>query len=393
MRILLCNKFHYARGGDCVYVHNVRELLRSHGHETAVFSMRHPENMRTEWEKYFPSEVRFHAGSGSCRAVGRMLGDRETGKRFNALLDDFRPEVVHLNNVHSYLSPSIGEIAHRRGIRVVWTLHDYKLLCPRYDCMRNGTEPCEECYGDKRGVLRYGCMKDSRIASMLAYAEARTWSRERIESFTDAYICPSRFMAEKMAQGGFSPKKIKVLRNFVHASQCRRDAYDKGDYYCYLGRLSPEKGLRKLIEAANTLPYRLTVIGTGPMSEKLRGMSRPNIEYVGYREWEDIRELVGKARFCVVPSEWYENSPLSVIEALCLGTPVLGARIGGIPELIDEGENGMTFVSGDIGDLRDKIHLMYGTPFDYAGMAREACAQYDADAYYEKLTDIYTSSL
>ena len=372
-----------------MYVHNVGELLRSHGHETAVFSMRYPENIRTEWEKYFPSEVRFHVGSGAYRAVRRMLGDRETAKRFNALLDDFRPEVVHLNNVHSYLSPSVGEIAHRRGIRVVWTLHDYKLLCPRYDCMRNGTEPCEECYGDKRGVLRHGCMKGSLIASMLAYAEAGTWSRERIESFTDAYICPSRFMAEKMAQGGFSPEKIKVLHNFIDASKCGRDTYDKGDYYCYLGRLSPEKGLRKLIEAANTLPYRLTVIGTGPMSEELRGMSGPNIEYAGYRGWEDIKELVGKARFCVLPSEWYENSPLSVIESLCLGTPVLGARIGGIPELINEGENGMTFVSGDIDGLRDKIRLMYGTPFDYAGMARSMQTEYDAAAYYNRLMDIY----
>ena len=145
MKILLCNKFHYARGGDFKYVLNVEELLRSHGHETAVFSMRHPENIRTEWEKYFPSEVQFHAGSGSYRAVRRMLGDRETGKRFNALLDDFRPEVVHLNNIHSYLSPSIGEIAHRRGIRVVWTLHDYKLLCPRYDCMRSATGTIGEC--------------------------------------------------------------------------------------------------------------------------------------------------------------------------------------------------------------------------------------------------------
>lgn len=389
MKILLANKFYYRRGGDCVCTLNLEELLKAYGHEVAIFAMQHPKNLPTPWSNYFPSEISFKPGLGMMEAFLRPFGTNEVKRKFNALLDDFRPDIVHLNNIHSQLSPVIAELAHERGIRVVWTLHDYKLLCPRYDCRRNGETICEVCFEDKYNVVKYRCMKNSVVASLLAYREALKWNRERLEKYTDAFICPSRFMASKMAQGRFSKEKLHVLCNFIDTNKCSKDSYEKDSYYCYIGRLSHEKGVETLIEAANRFPHKLVVIGDGPLEEELKKRAKANIEFVGFKQWEEIKAIVGKAQFCVIPSEWYENNPLSVIEAQCLGTPVLGARIGGIPELIDENETGMTFESQNVEDLKQKIQKMFDTTFDYESIAKRARELYNAENYYLQITNLY----
>lgn len=391
MKILLANKFYYRRGGDCIYMLNLEQLLKAYGHEVAVFSMDYPENLDTPWKKYFPKNM------SKLMAFTRPFGSHEVKSTFKKLLDDFKPDVVHLNNVHTQLSPVMAELAHQRGIKVVWTLHDYKLLCPRYDCLKNGNTICETCFnGDKKACLDNKCMKGSKLASFIGYKEAVTWNRERLEACTDVFICPSQFMADKMVQGGFSKSKMRTLCNFIDVEKCKyapADGMDntdpivlpkKEDYYCFIGRLSHEKGAKTLIEAANQLPYKLVIIGGGPLMDELKSVAHTNIEFVGFKQWNDIKQLVGKARFSVIPSEWYENNPLSVIEAQCLGTPVLGANIGGIPELTD-----YTFSSGNIADLKTKIEKMWNSEFDYQQIASDAQHRYDAETYYDKLINIY----
>lgn len=390
MKILLVNKFYYRRGGDCIYMLNLEQLLKTHGHDVAVFAMDYPENIETEWKRYFPNEIKFTSGVGMLETFMRMFGLGEVKRKFNSLLNDFKPDVVHLNNIHTQLSPVIARLAHERGIKVIWTLHDYKLLCPRYDCLRNGNKVCEECFADKHKVLEYKCMKNSKLASMLAYKEAMKWSREKLESYTDAFICPSQFMQHKMAQGEFDRKKMYILCNFIDIERTRRDSYDKEDYYCFIGRLSFEKGIETLIEAARTLPYHLKIIGGGPLADILKEKAKgANIEFTGYKEWPEIKEIVGKARFSVVPSEWYENNPLSVIEAQCLGTPVLGANIGGIPELIKEGVNGMCFESRNIMDLKNKIEKMFILNVDYKQLAKSSQIRYSSEKHYNELLELY----
>lgn len=390
MRILLANKFYYRRGGDCIYMLNLEQLLNAHGHETAVFAMQYPDNLPTPWSKYFPSEIRFSPGPGMVEAFLRPFGTREVKRKFNALLDDFKPDVVHLNNIHSQLSPIIAELAHKRRIKVVWTIHDLKLLCPRYDCMRNGKMLCEECFVDKHKVLEYKCMKNSKVASFLAYREARKWNRQRLETCTDLFICPSRFMEGKMAKGGFDKHKLTTLCNFIDVDKCKKDSYtEKEDYCCFLGRISNEKGIRTLIKAANQLPYKLKIIGGGPLDTEMRTLAKSNVEFMGFRQWNDIKEIIGKARFSILPSECYENNPLTIIEAQCLGTPVLGARIGGIPELIEKGVSGLCFESKNVEDLKDKIKDMFAASFDYNTIARTAQTRYNSEAYYQKLIGLY----
>ena len=392
MKILLANKFYYRRGGDCIYMLNLEKLLKAHGHEVAVFAMDYPENLDTPWKKYFPKNM------SKLMAFTRPFGSHEVKSTFKKLLDDFKPDVVHLNNVHTQLSPVMAELAHQCGIKVVWTLHDYKLLCPRYDCLKNGNTICETCFnGDKKACLDNKCMKGSKLASFIGFKEAIVWNRERLETSTDVFICPSQFMADKMVQGGFLKSKMQTLCNFIDVEKCKFSSTDgtdytddvellpkKENYYCFIGRLSHEKGAKTLIEAANQLPYKLLIIGGGPLMNELKAVANTNIEFVGFKQWNDIKQLVGKARFSVIPSEWYENNPLSVIEAQCLGTPVLGANIGGIPELTD-----YTFSSGNIADLKTKIEKMWNSEFDYQQIAADAQHRYDAETYYDKLINIY----
>ena len=396
-RVLLVNKFYYPRGGDCIVVLNTQALLRDSGVEAEVFAMEYPENQPARYQGQFASEVQFGGGMGNrLRALKRTMGMGDVRRRFEAVLDDFKPDVVHLHNVHSYLSPVVGELAHRRGIRVVWTLHDYKLLCPRYDCLLDG-EPCEKCFkGAKRNVLTHKCMKGSLPASAVALLEAKKWNRRVLEKNTDLFVCPSEFMADKMRVGGFASAKLKVLNNFLDPVKLAHyrtadNGLPREDFYCYVGRLSNEKGVADLLEVASRLPYRLKVAGGGPLEDELKkkyaGCS--NIEFLGMLDAQGVASLLTRARLSVVPSQWYENNPLSVIESLCAATPVVGAQMGGIPELIDS-ETGVTFQPFDHETMATAITMSMTREWHHAAIARQAMARFSPESHLQTLlTDIY----
>lgn len=394
-RVLIVNKFYYRLGGDCVCALNLEHLLRDNGHEVAVFAMRHPENLPSEWDTYWPDEISFSGGAkAKLSALKRTLGLGDVVAKFNRLLDDFHPDVVHLHNIHSYLSPIVAAIAHKRGIRVVWTMHDYKLICPSYSCLRNG-KVCELCYTAPRNVLTTRCMKGSLAASAIAYMEALRWNRSRLQSYTDRFIAPSAFMASKMKQGGFPEEKISTLCNFI--SPDLLDSYSDtginngGDYYCYVGRLSEEKGVRTLLAAAASMPYTLKVAGGGPLADELKAQYSDyrNIEFLGMLGGEEVRDLLSHARFSILTSEWYENNPMGIIESLCAGCPVAGAEIGGIPELITP-ECGRTFRSGDKESLQQTVAEMWDTEFDRQAIKTKALADFAPETHYRKLMEIYS---
>ena len=351
--------------------------------------MQHPLNFKSEWEDYFLSNVNFSGNIGEkWHALERLFYSHEVKKKFSKLIDYFKPDIVHLNNIHSYISPYIGELAHEKGIKVVWSLHDYKLICPTYLCLREG-KTCELCITDSLcNVVTKKCMKNSLSASLLAYAEAIVWNKPKLVRNTDAFIAPSSFMRRKMMEGGFPEDKIFVVPHFTNRYYPPK-LYEKANYYCFVGRLSEEKGIQTLIETAKYLPYKLLIIGTGPLAEPLRKESNFNIEFVGFKEWGEIELLLGQARFLVVPSECYEVFGISTIEAQCLGTPVLGANIGGIPETINVPQSGLLFESRNAEDLREKIIQMYQTSFDYQQISKDAQERFSADKYYEEIVKLY----
>ena len=396
-RVLLVNKFYYPRGGDCIVVLNTLALLRENGVEAEVFAMEYPENLEALYQDKFAPEVTFGGGVGNrIGALKRTLGMGDVRQRFEAVLDEFKPDVVHLHNIHSYLSPVVGELAHKRGIRVVWTMHDYKLLCPRYDCLQDG-KPCELCFqGIKRNVLTHKCMKGSLAASAVAWLEAVKWNRRRLEKDTDVFVCPSEFMAGKMRQGGFDTAKIKVLNNFldpVKLKQYEGIAADsqRGDYYCYVGRLSHEKGVADLLEVASRLPYRLKVAGGGSLADELiqKYAQCDNIEFLGMLDAPAVAQLLSGARLSVIPSQWYENNPLSVVESLCAGTPVAGSQMGGIPELLDS-ESGVNFQPFDQSAMANAITESMSRQWNHAEIAHHAMQRFSPEAHLQSLVkDIY----
>lgn len=394
-RILIVNKFYYNRGGDCIVAMNTERLLQENGYDVGFFAMKYSENNPTRFSEYFAEEVNFSSGlTGKIQGLRRTLGLGNIRTSFTRILDDFKPDVVHLNNIHSYLSPVLAQMAHKRGIRVVWTLHDYKLLCPSYACLRNG-KPCELCYNDKGNVTRYRCMKGSRAASLIAWLEAKKWNRQQLEKFTHAFICPSKFMAGKMAQGGFDTKKLQVLCNFVDSEKLvqfkKNTVTHRDDYYCYVGRLSVEKGIETLLNAAAQFPHELRVAGDGPLAERLRkeyGRFQ-HIKFLGRVNAQEVSGLLSHARFSVVPSEWYENNPLSVIESLCSGTPVVGSDIGGIPELIAAGESGITYPYGSETDLKGAIEEAWDKAWNYTDMKARSLERFSPEAHLDQLLKIY----
>ncbi|WP_321517235.1 glycosyltransferase [uncultured Bacteroides sp.] len=397
-KILIVNKFFYKRGGDCTYTMNLARLLEQQNHEIAIFAMQYHENINSGWDTYYPSEVVFSGGSLKSKilATSRLMGFAGVKSSFLKILDDFKPDIVHLNNIHSYLSPIIAKLAHNRGIKVVWTLHDYKLICPAYSCLRDG-KVCELCFLEPLSVLMKKCMKRSWTASIMAYIEAKRWNRNQIEPYVDSFICPSSFMANKMKQAGYNEKKLNVLCNFIEFDKSRNACNQKADIreqaYCYIGRLSKEKGLKQLLEVATSLQYKLYIAGEGPLKDILeKKYACEKIIFLGKLDNDEVSRLLRHVQFSVLPSIWYENSPLSIIESLCMGTPVLAANIGGIPELIND-ENGLLFKPNNLNDLGDKIiYLLKKRSFNNEMIQTSSADRFSSKNYYNRLIEIYNDN-
>ncbi|MCM1006060.1 MAG: glycosyltransferase [Prevotella sp.] len=399
MRILIASKFFYPRGGAEIVAINTRRILMDRGHDVRVLAMSYPENISMREQASFPGEVNlFGSLSDKIKGAKRSLGMGDVKNAVRTALDEFKPDVVHLHNVHTYLSPLIAREAKKRGIRVVWTLHDYKLFCPAYSCRRPDGTICEECVSNKFGILRHRCMKGSFTSSLMGWLEARRWNKKLLEKVTDKYIAPSAFMASKMINAGYRPDKIEVVCNFIDpdklaAMQAVQTADTRERYICYIGRLSQEKGVETLLEAAAQANVRLKLAGRGPLLDELKAKyaGSPNIEFLGHLGATEIAQLLSGAVASVMPSECYENNPLGVIESLSIGTPVIGSQAGGIPELIVEGRDGFTYPSGDVQALAHAINRAMTTSFNREEIARNASGRFGIEQHYECLIRIYNS--
>lgn len=396
-KVLIVNKFYYPRGGDCVCAMNLESLLKEQGYDVAVYAMKYSDNIPTEYDKYFAKEIVFGGGvSNKVRAALRLLGLGDIKGSFSKILKDFQPDIVHLHNIHSYISPVVAKIAKEFGCRVVWTLHDYKLVCPSYTCLR-GERTCELCFDDKSNVLKHKCMKGSLSASVLAYLEAKRWNKDWLERYVDAFVCPSQFMAQKMAQAGFDKRKLHVICNFIDPTKMSifksMPTTERQDYYIFVGRLSPEKGVKTLLKVASKLPYTLKVAGDGPLLKYLRTeyASCANVEFLGRRNAEEVSHLLAHAKISVVPSEWYENNPLSVIESLCAGTPVIGANIGGIPELISD-ECGYIYDAGSVKMLENMVNKAFQEQWDNESIKSKSLLRFSPNIYYSSIQSMYKTN-
>lgn len=401
MRILIVSKFFYPRGGACMVAIGTRDLLIKAGHNVRVFAMTYPENLDIPDARHYASQIDFKSGLiGKIKAFKRLVGKGDVAGSFRRVLNDFNPDIVHLHNIHSYLSPIVGELAHEYGAKVVWTLHDFKLLCPAYTFRKGDGGICHCISMNDCQIIRYRCLKNSYLQSAMAYIEALEWSRQRINMNTDIFISPSRFMRDKMVCGGFDPGKIQILHNFIDPEKQKLLKQEEpvqdhdSPFFAYTGRLSEEKGLETLTTAAISAGVTVKIAGDGPLRARLEKMSAEHegIKLTGRLNACDVARMQREAIACLCPSEWFENNPLAVIESLCAGTPVIGADIGGIPELIEPGINGLLYPTSDTKSLSDILKNFRTEDFDRTRIAEEASHRFSSEQYISGLLDIYKSN-
>lgn len=365
MKILMVNKFLYPNGGSETYIFELGRQFQAMGHEVQYFGMEHEGRCVGNRVNAYTSDMDFHGGSKLAKLTYplKTIYSDEARQKIRLVLDDFQPDVVHLNNFNYQLTPSILlEIDkwHRESghaCRVLYTAHDYQLVCPNHMLYRNG-QTCEACLGGHFGHCVSGkCIHGSTAKSVVGCMEALFWHAKKTYKLIDTVICCSEFMKKKLDTDPVFAGKTVVMHNFIAHIKPPRDVEKKG-YVLYFGRFSKEKGIATLMEAARRLEdIPFVFAGNGEMTDGLKGIA--NAQYIGFKSGTELSRWIEQAGVSVCPSEWYENCPFSVMESIAHGTPVIGADIGGIPELIAEGKNGLLFESGNVDDLCAKIRALW----------------------------------
>jgi glycosyltransferase involved in cell wall biosynthesis len=405
MKVLAVNKYYYVKGGAERYYFELARILEGHGDEVVPFAMRDELNEETPYERYFVSHEAFDGSAGFAdrlRAAARVIYSVEARRRIEQIVNATAPDVAHLHNIAHQLSPSILYGLRARGVPVVQTLHDYKLVCPNYQMFVRGAT-CERCatWRYYNAVLTK-CMRGSLTASALVAAEAYVHRMLRTyDENVDVFIAPSAQLRDRMIAHGIDGGKIVHLPYSISLEGYSPNFAHEG-YAAYVGRLSGGKGLRTLLRAHGMAPsVVLKIIGTGPLEGELReSVAREgvgNVEFVGHMSGRQLADLVAGALFVVVPSECFENSPLTVYEAFARGKAVVGSRIGGIPELVSEGETGLIFGPGRDEELAECMAALWDDPARAIEMGRSARQrverEYGPEPHYERIKEIYKRAM
>lgn len=398
MKILTVNKFLFKKGGSETYILKLGEQLKNMGCEVQYFGMEHQGNCVFNNAGQYTSDMDFHTAS-PLKKISYSLKtvySKEAKAKIKAVLNDFKPDVVHLNNFNYQLTPSIilgiKEFEKESGkkIKTVYTAHDYQLICPNHMLYSNN-EICEKCTGGNfNECLKNKCIHGSAAKSLMGTIEAKYWNKRRVYENIDTVICPTEFMKNKLETNPIFRGKTVVLHNFTdNEATIDKDAQTskKDDYVLYFGRFDEEKGV-KLFDGLNDI--NLVCAGAGNLEDFINSL--PNAKNVGFKTGEELNELIKNAACTIYPSIWYENCPFSVMESINSGTPVVGANIGGIPELIKNGENGFLFEPGNKKDLALKVKMILNNK-NLAREMSENCFNTKFDnvrEYAEKLIEIYT---
>lgn len=410
--------YHYPYGGTEAMMLSIEKILELHGHKSVFFSMKHPENLYCKDSDYFMPYVNLNNSPGiinKLKAAGRLLYSFEARRRISRLLEDYSIDIAHLHSICHHISPSILHELKTRKIPMVMTFHSYKVVCASYHLEIKG-RPCEACSGGRfYMIVKNKCVKNSLFKSALCASEMYLHHNILdIYGNIDIFIAPSLFLKNKILEMGFK-KDIVYLPNFIDVKKFEEldiereeGKADKKKCIVYFGRLAPVKGLWTMLDAVKMMAndknknnVEVKIIGEGPIGEELRkkvkseGLDR--VHFLGYMKGNDLYREIIKSSAVVLPSECYENSPISVLEAFALGIPVIGSRIGGIPEFVKDNETGLTFDPGSQQDLYSKMKILLDNPEKAAEMGRKARAfvekELTAEKYYEKLMEIYKQAI
>ena len=364
-KILIVNKFLYPNGGSETYIFKIGEELKKKGYDVEYFGMDDERNVVGNAVESYTSNMNFHTGKlAKLLYPFKIIYSVEARKAIRKVLDNFKPDIVHLNNFNFQLTPSIifeikkYEKQTGNKVKIIYTAHDYQLVCPNH-MMRcpKAEQNCEKCInGAYINCVKGSCIHGSRVKSILGAVEGYFYSIFKAYQYIDTVICPSKFIQQKLEHHPQLKGKTVMMHNFstVDIKDTKKKKLEKEDYVLYFGRYSKEKGIETLLEVCKELSHIPFVFaGKGPLEEQVNQVK--NIENKGFLNGEELENLIKKARFSIYPSEWYENCPFSVMESIQYGTPVIGADIGGIPELIDEDITGKLYMSGNKKELSDTI--------------------------------------
>jgi glycosyltransferase involved in cell wall biosynthesis len=406
MNVLMVNKYlfqnAYPAGGPESYLFRTEALLKQYGHSVVLFGMEKNAQVSAEMCEYLAPWVDYNEPGKSLREQIRtavnMIYSRSAERKMTRLLDATQMQVAHFHNIYHQLSPSIFRPVRRRNIPIVLTAHDYKMACPNYRLYTHDGI-CFRCVRGKyyHGVI-HRCVKNSTSASLLASVEMYVHHTilDIYRKNIDVVIAPSAFTRDVLIKAGFSPQRVQVLPYFIDASSFR-PRYDSDDYIVYLGRLVFEKGIYTLLEAMRGLPTRLVIVGDGPeralLQAQIESFDLHNVRLIGSKSGQELADLIRGAKFVVVPSEWHDNSPIVIYEAFAWGKPVIGARVGGIPSLIEDHVTGLLFEAGQAKELREHINYLAVHSELVAEMGVKARhkveSEYSAKIHYDKLMTIY----
>jgi glycosyltransferase involved in cell wall biosynthesis len=400
MRILFCNKYNYAFSGTEVYLFEAMELMRSRGHEVALFSMADPRGSPTPYDRHFVPHIDFKKQGGwlhKAGLAGRAIYSRDARRRIRGMIAEFRPDVAHVRNVYHHLSPSILWELRAQKVPVVYHLNDFKVLCASYNLVLRG-EACEACKGGEFWhALKEKCYPGfGARMTLVAEAYVHKWVGT-YRKCVDCFLAPSQFVRDKFVEHGWDAAKFEVLPHFQPVKEVRERTPENAPLL-YFGRLSREKGVDDLLRAMQRLPeLRLIVAGDGPERgrlEQLAGQMRlSNVEFAGHLRGEELERAIASSRFTVLPSHAYETLGKTILESYAEGRAVVATDLGSRRELVQAGKTGLLYRTGDVEQLAEALRLLSSRPelADKMGQAgREQVRQkYAPGAHYEALIGLY----
>lgn len=398
MVIIFVNKFFFLNGGSETVFFQERNFMIEQGHSIVDFSMLNARNVATEYNDFFVDPVYYRSGFlfSRIKSACSFVHSYESVAKLTRLIESTKPDIAHLHNIYHQLTPSIIPVLKKHGVKVVLTLHDGKLACPSY-LMLNQGKPCLKCEGKHFHLPFTSNCQQSRVAGALLSLEAYYHVWKKSYDGVDAFIVPSQFLGDVVAPR-IGRDRTHLLRNGIDHTAFEPSPIDKG-YVLYVGRLSAEKGVETLLKAHAAMkhPVPLVIVGTGPMEERLRAQASSLVTFAGYCSGDSLWDKIRESSCLVVPSEWYENAPMTVLEGMAFAKPVVASRIGGIPEQVVHEETGLLFTPGNVEELTHALDSMMASAdmrqkMGMAGRARLE-REFTLETHNQKLLSLYESLL
>lgn len=360
--------------------------------------MKDEKNIKTKNKEYFVEPIDLN-GNNKLKSKD-IIYSKKNQKKMIYALEDFKPDIVHLNNFQRQLSASIIKPIKKRNIPIVYTAHDIQAICPNKTMLDRQNNICEKCMNGKyKNCFKKTCIKNSKLKSLLGTIENKYYRIKRIyQEQIDYIITPSEFYRKKLIEDGINHRKIETIHNFVKMNEYNIEKED-GDYVLYFGRISKEKGIFDLIEATQKIDeLKLYLAGDGPDFDNLKKFIQKSkigdrVKMLGFLNCSQIKETIGRCRFVILPSIWRDNCPYSIIETMAIGKAIIGTDIGGIPELIQDNKTGFLTKFKDHNDLIQKMKKLYNEKDLAIKMGKEAkkvaITLYTEENYYNKIIKIY----